>query len=299
MTKSRVSRSTLFLGLFAFALILLGAVVACNSGQPTTEPDADQAVAAISPTSDRVKSVSTATHSPTSSAIAVPTPTPDVTATPTHTLTATPAPTDTPAPAAASTPTASPAPAVTLAPRPTATPTQSPSTPAHLGLDPFYERYLDAGGLPVVASSKVPDAALVRARELIDEMLANRPDIRATLAESGRKVTVVADSEVITDIPEFRDIYESDPGTDWNKRVQGGGLSGNRRDPTTAVWEGNLLCYGGDVSPNEDIFVHEFAHEVLNHGVGRQPGGREFRTRLQTSYQEAIDAGLWDETYAG
>ena len=205
----------------------------------------------------------------------------------------------TPTPSATDTPTSTPVPAATPAATPTATPTQLPSTPASLGLNPFYEKYLDAGGLPVVASSKVPDAALVRARELIDEMLANRPDIRATLAESGRKVTVVAASEVITDIPEFRDIYESDPGTDWNKRVQGGGLSGNLRDPSTAVWEGNLLCYGDDVYPNEDIFVHEFAHTVLDHGVERQAAGTEFRTRLQTAYQEAIDAGLWHETYAG
>ena len=125
-------------------------------------------------------------------------------------------------------------------------------------------------------------------------MLANRPDIRASLAKLGRRVTIVADSEVITDIPEFRDLYERSPGTDWNERVQGGGIAGQ----TVAVWEGNLLCYSSDVFSNEDIFVHEFAHTVLNHGVERQTGGKEFKTRVQTAYQEAIDAGLWDQTYA-
>ena len=152
--------------------------------------------------------------------------------------------------------------------------------------------------MPVIASSKVPDAALFRTRQIIDEMLANRPDILATLTESGRRVTVVADSEVITDIPEFREIYEDNPGTDWIERVQGGGLSGSDEHPTTAVWEGNLLCYTSDVFPDEDIFVHEFAHSVLNNGVERQPSGREFKTRLLTAYREAVDAGLWDQTYA-
>ena len=36
--------------------------------------------------------------------------------------------------------------------------------PANLGLDSFYKKYLDADGLPIVASSAVPDSALYRAR---------------------------------------------------------------------------------------------------------------------------------------
>ena len=31
---------------------------------------------------------------------------------------------------------------------------------ARLGLDPFYKKHLDAGGLPIVSSAKVPDEAL-------------------------------------------------------------------------------------------------------------------------------------------
>ena len=140
-------------------------------------------------------------------------------------------------------------------------------------LDAFYEKYLDADGIPVVASSRVPDAALVRARDIIDEMLANRPDLRATMAGEGRRVTVVADSEVIADIPEFRDLYEKYQGTDWNRRIRSG-RAGNQQDPTTAVWARNLLCGSGDAHPDEDILVHEFAHTILNMGIERQPGGR-------------------------
>ncbi len=34
-----------------------------------------------------------------------------------------------------------------------------PAAPPALGLDPFYKNHLDAGGLPIVSSEKVPDAA--------------------------------------------------------------------------------------------------------------------------------------------
>ena len=196
------------------------------------------------------------------------------------------------------TPTATPLPTAT--PTPTATATAAlPPPPPDLGLDPFYKKYLDAGGLPIVASDKVPDEALFQARGIIDEMLANGPGIRAELIELDRRVTVVSDDEVITDIPEFRDLYEKYPGTDWNPRVQGGGLAGNIEDHTTAVWEGNLLCNENNVFPSEDILVHEFAHTILNMGVERQPGGREFRRRLEEAYRKALDAGLWRQTYAG
>ena len=152
--------------------------------------------------------------------------------------------------------------------------------------------------MPILSSKEVADEALYRAKEIIDEMLAERPDIRATLAELGRLVTVAADEEVLTDIPEFRRIYETNPGTDWNPRHQGGGVSGNERDRTTVIWEGNLLCHQNDLFPFEDIFVHEFAHAILNHGVERQEDGREFKRRLEAAYRDALDAGLWEYTYA-
>ena len=108
----------------------------------------------------------------------------------------------------------------------------------------------------------------------------------------------MADSEVITDIPEFRDLYEKYPGTDWNQRIRSG-LAGNPQDPTTAVWVRNLLCGSEDAHPDEDIFVHEFAHTVLRMGVEGQPWGRDFRNRLDAAFEEAQSAGLWEVTYAG
>ena len=176
------------------------------------------------------------------------------------------------------------------------TQTTLPPPPAFLGLDPFYEKYVDADGIPIVSSSKTPDEALLRAKHIIDEMLALRSDLRTTIAELGIRVAIMADSEVTTDIPEHSDLYEAFPGTDWNTRARGLGATLGR--PAVSGAEENLLCYGDDAYRNEDIFVHEFAHTVLQMGVEQQPKGTAFRTRLQTAYEDALEAGLWTGTYA-
>ncbi len=36
--------------------------------------------------------------------------------------------------------------------------------PPSLGLDPFYAKHVDAGGIPVIASARGPDEALLVAR---------------------------------------------------------------------------------------------------------------------------------------
>ena len=45
--------------------------------------------------------------------------------------------------------------------------------PPELGLDPFYKKYVDAHGIPVATSEKVPDAALLMARDIVQFMLEN------------------------------------------------------------------------------------------------------------------------------
>ena len=47
--------------------------------------------------------------------------------------------------------------------------------PASLGVSPFYTKYVDAQGIPVIASEKVPDDALLVARDIVNTMLATRP----------------------------------------------------------------------------------------------------------------------------
>ena len=76
--------------------------------------------------------------------------------------------------------------------------------PATLELDPFYKKYTDAHGIPVVTSEKVPDAALLMARDIVKFMLADRPDLRRELIRKKWKLAIMAETEVTYDIPEHR-----------------------------------------------------------------------------------------------
>jgi hypothetical protein len=76
--------------------------------------------------------------------------------------------------------------------------------PPALELDPFYKKYVDAHGIPVVTSAKVPDAALLMARDMVQFMLANRPDLRKELIRKKWQLAIMAQTEVTYDIPEHR-----------------------------------------------------------------------------------------------
>ena len=68
--------------------------------------------------------------------------------------------------------------------------------PAPLELDPFYKKYVDAHGVPVVTSERVPDAALLAARDIVQFMVANRPDLRKELIRKKWKLAIMAETEV-------------------------------------------------------------------------------------------------------
>ena len=74
--------------------------------------------------------------------------------------------------------------------------------PAALGLDPFYKKYADAFGIPIVSSEKVADAALLMARDIVNYMLLKRPDVRAVMLERTSRVLIMATTEFEMDLPE-------------------------------------------------------------------------------------------------
>lgn len=139
--------------------------------------------------------------------------------------------------------------------------------PESLGVSPFYTKYVDALGIPVLASEKVPDAALLVARDIVNAMLAARPDIRKALIARGWRTGVIAEVEMTMDIPEYSKMKR--PGAPRDEPVtqadrdyhanRSRGLGGN---PTTGAEE-NLLGYPGTRYWGEHIFVHEFAHAIM------------------------------------
>jgi len=186
-----------------------------------------------------------------------------------------------------------------------------PSPPDSLGLDPFYAKYVEADGIPIVASSRVADQALFVAHDMIADMLAYRPDLAAVLAREGYRVAVLAEDEAITDLPENahwtrpapddprltrceRRHYEARIGslTDreyWNARARGiGGVH-------TVGAEEDVLGKRTSRYFGETILVHEFAHNVLDAIRVADP---RLYGEVEAAYAGALEDGLWINEYA-
>ena len=185
--------------------------------------------------------------------------------------------------------------------------------PAALLLDTFYKKYSDAFGIPIVSSEKVPDDALLMARDIVNFMLIKRPDVRAALVAKKARVLVMAETEMETDLPERRawkkptkddrrltpgerENYDKPGGIAsmsdreyWNRRARGMGGT------VTSCAEENLLGYPGTRYYGENILVHEFSHNI--HGALRtaDPG---LNKEIETAYEAAKAKGLYKGQYA-
>ncbi len=155
----------------------------------------------------------------------------------------------------------------------------------------FYQKQMDVGGLPVIGSAKVSDAALAEAAWIVGHMLDGREDLLKAMRESRVRVAVMAAEEYTTDLPEHSSLK---PKLFWDRRARG--LGATPANPVVSCGEENLLAFPGDPYPNENIFVHEFAHAI--HGTGLNKTDPTFDQRLKTTFEAAIDRGLWKNTYA-
>ncbi|WP_254602629.1 glycoside hydrolase [Sphingomonas bacterium] len=192
-----------------------------------------------------------------------------------------------------------------------AAPAAITSPPPAIHADPFYAKYLDAAGLPVLASARVPDEALVAARDIVAGMVAHRPDLAAALVARGYRIAVMAADETTTDLPEQhgwtrplpndirltrceRKLYPDRIGrfTDrqyWDARARG--MAG----PLTSAAAENLLAGPGDRYHGENIFVHEMGHDVLAAIRATDPA---LSARIDRAYADAMRRGRWKDEYA-
>ncbi len=166
--------------------------------------------------------------------------------------------------------------------------------PASLGLDPFYKKYIDADGIPVISSENVADQALLNARDIVKDMIKDLPTVKAKMILNRIRVGIIGINERPTQMPEYRDLYTAFPGTDWDNRARAYGATIER--PLTTDCEENLLCKPGDRYVGEEILTHEFSHAI--HELGLRFTDPTFDTRLQDAYNNAISTGLWTNTYA-
>ena len=184
---------------------------------------------------------------------------------------------------------------------------------AQLALDSFYKKCSDAFGIPIVSSEKVPDDALLVARDIVNYMLLKRMDVRTALIARKARVLIMAESEMETDLPERRDWkkpakddrrltpgerenYDKPGGIAsmsdreyWNRRARGMGGT------VTSCAEENLLGYPGTRYYGENILVHEFSHNI--HGALRT-ADPALHSEIEKAYEAAKSKGQYKGQYA-
>ena len=156
-------------------------------------------------------------------------------------------------------------------------------------LDPFYEQWVDVEGFPVLASAKVNPYALKEAAWLIRQMIGHRREILQAMVEERARLAVIAHTEIITEIPEYRD----EPRPDF-LIFRERGWGGSER-ATISSSEENILSYAGDYG-GYSVLIHEFAHGI--HLIGLRTADPSFDARLHIAYESAMRKGLWRGTYA-
>jgi hypothetical protein len=166
--------------------------------------------------------------------------------------------------------------------------------PTSLGLNPFYKKYTDAMGIPVVSSEKVPDAALLVARDIVNTMLAARPDIRKALVARRWRTGVIAEVEMTMDIPEYARMKRpgappDEPVTQADRDYHANRSRGLGGNPTTGAEE-NLLGYPGTRYWGEHIFVHEFSHAMM---TGIRDIDPAMHAEIRAAYDKAMAAGKY------
>jgi hypothetical protein len=184
--------------------------------------------------------------------------------------------------------------------------------PQDLHLDPFYEKYTDARGIPITTGGDVPDVALLVTRDIILHMLSERPDLRKHMVEEEYRVGVMAVTDSTMDIPEqsdwekpsfddgrltegeqerYEEIRNMTAEEYWNQRARGMG------GKYVTCAEENILGYPGEQHKyyGENILVHEFSHGIHSAIREKDP---ELAAKIEEAYKDAMANGLWDNHYA-
>ena len=199
--------------------------------------------------------------------------------------------------------------ALAAAPAGSSAPVRVGPVPEALRLDPFYAKHVDARGIAIVGSRKVPDEALLIARDIVLAQLARRGDIGRELVARGTRIGIIAPDEGMTDLPEHR--HWKKPARDdprltacerdryariealsdsdyWNRRSRGSG------GYFTTVGAENLLAIPGSRYFGQNILVHEFAHAIF---YALQRVDPALHARIRRAYDRARRERLWEGEY--
>ena len=147
------------------------------------------------------------------------------------------------------------------------------------------------------------------ARDIVQFMLSERPDLRRELIRKKWKVAIMAETELTYDIPEHRkyrllpkidderltpqqrENYHKPGGVGtmtgeqyWNGRGRGFGGEPDGEN-TTSCAEENLLGYPGTRYFGQSLLVHEFSHGIMRGAI--YTVDQEYRKAVEDAYAAA------------
>lgn len=151
----------------------------------------------------------------------------------------------------------------------------------------FYEKFVDADGVPVMGSVEVGDPTLMNFAKLIKTMMQHlQPDIRQALIDRKTRVAVLARGDSFCRIPEISYHHYLSPG----KPCSQPGAYGVTFKNLIIVTEGDEGCdHRGSLKAGR-VLLHEFAH-AINFAIDEKPMDY-LKKSLDDAYQSALDAGL-------
>ncbi|MEM6348357.1 MAG: hypothetical protein AAF927_31035 [Bacteroidota bacterium] len=159
--------------------------------------------------------------------------------------------------------------------------------PAYFGLDPFYQKYLDADGIPIFTGIEIPEEAIRRVKANVATMVAGEESMRRRLIDNYVRIVILALIEPLDTIPELADQNFKE---DQRSRV------GDESLAIVVIPEENILCFPNDPSEGEDVFVRTFALTMLNTAIPLiEPS---FPDSLHAQYERILQSGIWDNTLA-
>ena len=157
-----------------------------------------------------------------------------------------------------------------------------------------YTQGCEVLGITILAAEEVDPIAIEQMADRIFNMLIDRPDLVVALNDVGVSGRVIGDDNRITSLPEFSELYDLYPGTDWNRR--GRSFPGTDVIPIVAGGEENLMCLEETYYQDEDNFVRTMALTIRRFGL--EVVDPVTNAAIDRAYQTAIAKGLWKNTLA-
>ena len=145
----------------------------------------------------------------------------------------------------------------------------------------FYTKYIDAGGIAILANATVEDTHLIEARRVVLTMTAKRPALRDhLLVQHGFYMVLLGRGTLYEDVPE-----STQEGPIYTFGCSMSAVPGVLK---------NGYCYAtvGHITSRAYLyaFAHEFAHALESEMERLRPG---FQDRVKQAYENAEALGIW------